>query len=90
MPNVLALTDKKTGHVYTGRGLIDLDERIAAEVFGISADPDKWTYGWMDYAGFRLAFGKTDNVGYYDHWPEMDKIARYLDENFTNSSFYER
>ena len=92
MAAYLSLTEKATGKVYTGRALIELDERICAEVLNIEPDTEKWAEYWRGGVGVLMAFGQDKQyiLDKYAEYPETVKIIHFLFDNFHNTSYYGR
>ena len=88
MAAYLALEDKTTKELYTGRKLIELDEQFCEEL-GVEPDTKDWVLGWMDTIGLGLALGKSASEllenGDWDS--EYTQLLTYIRDNFDNKSY---
>jgi hypothetical protein len=94
MAAYLALKEKSTGKVFSGQGLITIDERICAQL-SIIPDPEKWVLNWVNTIGLCLASGQswaeirtTYSSALKD--PDNAKALNYLETNYTNHSYWGR
>lgn len=82
MPNILRLTDRKTGASHEGRGLIEVDEKLCAAL-GVPVDPVHFHRGWVDWIGLYVTndWSKVRD-GYRDE-PDRAPILDWLEANYT-------
>jgi hypothetical protein len=73
MPNILALTDRKTGERFEGRGLIRVDEMLC-EALGVPVDDVQFYEGWVDWTPLYFT----------NDWDDVRKS--YLEGGYDNSS----
>jgi hypothetical protein len=94
MPNYVTFTDRKTGQPFMGRDLIQIDERMCAEL-GVQCDEKNFYCFWVDWTVFyvqngwenvRKAISESKNPTWEE--PRVQQILDWLEENFTQSAGY--
>lgn len=98
MAAYLSLRHTDSGKVFTGSDLIEVDEMLA-RALGEQPDPKFWFRGWMNWAGFAMAFRADKPIAEAlrhfmqdgDTEPaaqEAREVCDWFIANFENASFH--
>lgn len=95
MAAYLSLRHKKTGVLYSGGALVQVDDMLCAHL-GVEPDSVQWCEGWMDWIGFAIAYRSDKSVA--EALAPMRKNARanerqiidWFVSTFENESYHGR